>query len=134
VIPRGREGLHPFAFSRVDAVGKLHQAGPLVSSLTTTSHVSASAKTASLLDVGHAQEEGDDAMSHTGTVGFTAPEVVHHGAPHSRVTDASSVGRSLQHACDHLFCEGAKEEHSIIFERRAAALLSSADPRNRIPA
>jgi Protein kinase domain len=122
-----RDDCLPFAISLIKAVLKLHQAGVLHCDIKPNNILwNSSTKTVSLVDFGHAQEERN-AESYNGTVGFTAPEVTREGKPHSRLTDAYSVGRTLLYVCE---CVLTSHEHSPV--RDAAAQLSSEDALTRI--
>jgi hypothetical protein len=54
----------------------------------------AATRTASLVDFGHAQREAG-AEAYTGTHGYTDPRVARKDEPHSRRSDAYSVGRTI---------------------------------------
>lgn len=86
----------PFAISLITAAMKLHDNTGILHCDIKPSNIlwNCSTKTASFVDFGHAQEELN-AKSYTGTVGFTAPEVLRDGKPHSRLTEAYSVGMTL---------------------------------------
>jgi Protein kinase domain len=123
-----RQDVHPFAVSLIVAVRKLHNdAGILHCDIKPNNILwSSSTKAVSLVDFGHAQEERN-AESYNGTVGFTAPEVTREGKPHSRLTDAYSVGMTLLYVCE---CVLTSSEHSPV--REVAAQLSSEDALTRI--
>jgi serine/threonine protein kinase len=81
-----------------------------------------------LLTSGHAQEEGN-ARSYVGTIGFTAPEILRDAVPHSRRTDAYSVGRTLQHVCQTAVPDDVDEQDPV---RSVAAKLSRDDSVARL--
>jgi Protein kinase domain len=93
------EDLPLFAASLIKAVLTLHEAGILHCDIKPNNVLwNSCKKVVCLADFGHAQEESK-AKAYVGTVGFTAPEILREALPHSRMTDAYSVGRTLQHVC-----------------------------------
>jgi Protein kinase domain len=89
------EDLEAYALSLVQAVLSLHSTGILHCDIKPGNIVwNNKSKLVSLIDFGHAQNE-KDAQSYAGTRGFTAPEISRFKNPHSRITEAYSVGRTL---------------------------------------
>jgi Protein kinase domain len=122
------EDLLHFAVSLIGAVLKLHEAGILHCDLKPNNILwNSISKVAFLADFGHAQQDAG-AKSYVGTVGFTAPEILREAAPHSRLTDAYSVGRTLQHVSENVVRD-SNEHHQLV--RDAAAELSREDPPTR---
>jgi serine/threonine protein kinase len=90
-----RHDFEAYAASLIMAVQQLHQVGILHCDIKPSNVLWDSAtKTAFLVDFGHAQLEVG-ATSYTGTDGYTGPEVVRGIRPHSRRSDAFSVGRTI---------------------------------------
>jgi Protein kinase domain len=84
-----------YALSLIQAVLSLHSKGILHCDIKPANVVwNRRSKLVSLVDFGHAQNE-IDARSYAGTRGFTAPEIRLYNDPHSRITEAYSVGRTL---------------------------------------
>jgi hypothetical protein len=93
--PVGPGDLEAYAASLIEAVRKLHRAGILHCDVKPSNVVwDAEARQASLVDFGHAQREAR-AVAYTGTDGYTAPEVQRGEAPHSRLSEAYSVGKAI---------------------------------------
>jgi serine/threonine protein kinase len=81
-----REDVAAYAGSLVGAVLRLHGAGVL--------HCDVKPRNASLADFGHAQREAG-AGAYAGTPGYTDPRVGREEEPHSRGSDAYSVGKTI---------------------------------------
>jgi Protein kinase domain len=123
------EYIHSYAVSLIKAVISLHEAGILHCDINPHNVLwSSRAKVACLADFGHAQEE-DRARSYVGTVGFTAPEILRDAVPHSRRTDACSVGRTVQHLCRTAVPDDVDEQDPV---RAVAAKLSRDDSVARL--
>lgn len=86
-----------YALSLVKAILRLHAAGILHCDIKPANVAwDATAKAACLLDFGLSQwEEEKEGASFAGTQGYTAPEVEQKREPHSRRSDAYSVGRTI---------------------------------------
>jgi Protein kinase domain len=87
--------LDTYALSLIQTVLTLHAAGILHCDIKPTNVVwNESSKSVSIIDFGHAQLERK-ASSYVGTHKYTAPEIVYNKEPHSRITEAYSVGLTL---------------------------------------
>jgi Protein kinase domain len=128
--PVEQGGLCLYARSLVAAVLRLHRAGLLHCDIKPSNVVwDATAKAASLVDFGHAQEE-DGATAYPGTAGYTSPEVERHMEPHSRRSDAYSVGKTLGKVCDQT--PGAVRRSDVQHVLRVASRLAVEAPGDRI--
>jgi Protein kinase domain len=95
-----RSDLNAYALCLVEAVLRLHAAGILHCDIKPANVAwDAAAKAAFLLDLGLSRREKEGAASaaasFAGTKGYTAPEVEQRLEPHSRRSDAYSVGRTI---------------------------------------
>jgi serine/threonine protein kinase len=124
----GLRDLRAFALSLTGGVQRLHRAEILHCDIR-PQHVlwDAAARTAHLVGFGRAQREAG-ARAYAVTFGYTAPEVLWNDEPHSRRSDAYSVGLTL--------LEAAPRRGWPFSAARAvqdvARMLSCDDPRARI--
>jgi serine/threonine protein kinase len=87
-----------YAKALIQAVIALHETGLLHCDIKPANVTwNSASKTVSLLDFGQAQIM-TRAKSYMATKGYTAPEVEKDKVPHSRLTDAYSVGKTLMNA------------------------------------
>jgi tRNA A-37 threonylcarbamoyl transferase component Bud32 len=118
-----------YSISLISAVHRLHKAGILHCDIKAPNVVwDATAKTASLVDFGHAQPE-KGATAYMGTEGYTAPEVERNCDPHSRKSDAYSVGKTILRAYKGAFGGSPTERDQV---QRIAQLLALESPERRI--
>jgi Protein kinase domain len=129
--------LEAFALSLVAAVQRLHRAAGILHCDIKPSNVlwNSATKTAYLVDFGHAQRE-EGAIPYTGTVGYTCPEVERRLRPHSRRSDAYSVGKTIRTVLDR--SGGGTARHRLGHDdddrllERVAELLARPNPDDRI--
>jgi hypothetical protein len=126
--------LEHYSKSLIWAALTLHRAGILHCDIKPSNVVwNAATKTAHLVDFGHAQLEAG-AKAYVGTDGYTSPEVQRHGEPHSRRSDAYSIGKTIlevgrrAHGKSRV-SQGDSPHHCWI---RVAEALSREDPRSRL--
>lgn len=101
-----------FALSLIRAVRKLHSIGILHCDIKPSNVAwNADAKTASLVDFGHAQRE-DVARAYRATTGFEAPEI-EKGEPHTPSSDAYSVGKTLGKVSEKIQAESLIGGHGL---------------------
>jgi Protein kinase domain len=131
-----RNDLQLYAYGLVAAVHQLHRAGILHCDIKPSNVVwDAVSKTASLVDFGHAQKEAG-ATAYRGTDGYTSPEVEQRREPHSRRSDAYSVGRTIRTVLDDRSggsAAGARPAAAFADRLgRVAKLLARTNPDDRI--
>lgn len=124
-----RPDIEAYAISLITAVHRLHQAGILHCDIKPSNVVwDATTKTASLVDFGHAQTE-KGATAYMGTEGYTGPEVGRNSDPHSRKSDAYSVGKTILKVYNGAFGGSPPERDQV---QRVAQLLALESPVGRM--
>jgi serine/threonine protein kinase len=119
------QDLEAYAASLVRAVLRLHGAGILHCDIKPSNVVwNAASRGAYLVDFGHAQREAS-AEAYTGTHGYTDPRVARKQEPHSRRSDAYSVGKTILEVGDR--AAGGKFSPLTSTACRVAEALSRGD-------
>jgi Protein kinase domain len=114
--------LEVYAKSLIAAVVSLHNAGILHCDIKPDNVLwDTMNQVAYLVDFGHAQEE-EGALSLICTQGYTAPQIWFANAPNTRLTDAYSVGKTLQKLISNLegYSSFSEKKHQV---RRIAEYL-----------
>lgn len=118
-----QESALDYATSLIGAVDMLHEKAGMLHCDIKPDNVIFSGQIAKLIDFGHAQSEAN-ATSYEATEGFEAPEVGN-GTPHSRLSDAYSIGKTLL-----AILRKTETEHPAV--KHVAEMLSRSESSERV--